>query len=278
MGLILIADDNPHAHRMGRQILSQEGHEVVTVPTGDEAMEYLGENRPQLILVDTRMPGPSGYEICRHVKNHGELNQIKVILLAGPLEPFDSEQASECGSDGVLHKPLDAFTLIDTVNSLIGKPEPPQEQAVEATEDAAAQEPPPQPPDDLDEIRSGMTAGGSEAPISPEDLEAAREAAAQTVAAVAELEPAPEPESAPDVDVDVAPEAAPEMAPEAAAVVTGDDPFADLVREALSPAESEARRKEAIRAAVAEVLNASIPTLIDTLTERVVERLDASDE
>jgi len=39
LSLILIDDDNPHAHRMGRQILSQEGHEVVTVSNGDEALQ-----------------------------------------------------------------------------------------------------------------------------------------------------------------------------------------------------------------------------------------------
>ena len=91
MGLILIADDNPHAHRMGRQILSQEGHDVVTVSSGDEAMDYLQENRPDLVMVDTRMPGPSGYEVCGKVKNDGRFGDLKVILLAGPLEPFDSD-------------------------------------------------------------------------------------------------------------------------------------------------------------------------------------------
>lgn len=284
MGLILIADDNPHAHRMGRQILSQEGHDVVTVATGDEAMEYLNENRPHLILVDTRMPGPSGYDICRHVKNHGELNTIKVILLAGPLEPFDSDQASDCGSDGVLHKPLDAFTLIDTVNSLIGKPAPPVEEPSDAPNVAAehdeetAPEPPREAPHDLDDIQAGLTVGGSEAPASPEELAAAQDAAAQTMAALAEMEPETEPaphEPEATAEEREAPQAAAREQPDE---YSGDDPFADLVREALSPAEYKARRREAVRTAVAEVLNASIPTLIDTLTERVVERLDASND
>jgi len=267
---------------MGRQILSQEGHDVVTVSTGDEAMDYLKENRPQLILVDTRMPGPSGYEISGHVKQDGELKSIKVILLAGPLEPFDSEQASECGSDGVLHKPLDAFTLIDTVNSLIGKPEPPVEEPDEAPDvaaDHAEEEPqtPAEPPPDLDEIRSGLTAGGSEAPMSPQEVAETREAAAQTMAALAEMEPEEKAAEAaePQASEDPAPSQESDDQPKAFA---GDDPFADLVREALSPAESEALRREAVRTAVAEVLNASIPTLIDTLTDRVVERLEASEE
>lgn len=120
MSLILIADDNPHAHRMGRQILSQEGHDVVTVSDGDEALHYLSEHRPDLVMVDTRMPGPNGFDICSHVKKQADLEGVKVVLLAGPLEPFDPAQAESAGSDAVLHKPLDAYSLIDTVNSLLG--------------------------------------------------------------------------------------------------------------------------------------------------------------
>jgi CheY-like chemotaxis protein len=106
---------------MGSQILSPEGHDVVTVSDGDEAMQYLGENRPDLVMVDTRMPGPSGFEICKHIKNNPRLGSVKVVLLAGPLEPFDTSEAQSAGPDGVLHKPLDAYTLIETVNSLLGK-------------------------------------------------------------------------------------------------------------------------------------------------------------
>ncbi len=248
MGLVLIADDNPHAHRMGRQILSQEGHDVVTVSSGDEAMDYLRENRPDLVMADTRMPGPSGYEVCSKVKEGGPLEGVKVVLLAGPLEPFDSDQAKECGSDAVLHKPLDAFTLIDTVNSLIGKPDPsavtePTEETGAKAEDGARA---PEPPADLDEIQAAGTWGGSEAPASPEDLDRARQEAAAAVATVSAVAD-PEPDS--------------------------DDPFADLVREALLPAESEVARRERVRGAVAEVIEAAIPTLIDTLTDRVMEGL-----
>jgi CheY-like chemotaxis protein len=120
VSLILIADDNPHAHRMGQQILSQEGHDVVTVSDGDEALQYLADHRPDLVMVDTRMPGPNGFDICSHVKKEAGLEGVKVVLLAGPLEPFDPAQAESAGSDAVLHKPLDAYSLIDTVNSLLG--------------------------------------------------------------------------------------------------------------------------------------------------------------
>ena len=106
---------------MGSQILSQEGHTVITVSDGDEAMLHLEQNVPDLVMVDTRMPGPSGFEICKHIKSQPKFGAVKVVLLAGPLEPFDTAEAESAGPDGVLHKPLDAYTLIDTVNSLLGQ-------------------------------------------------------------------------------------------------------------------------------------------------------------
>lgn len=138
MSLILIADDNPHAHRMGRQILNQEGYEVATTSDGDETLQYLTENQPDLVLADTRMPGPSGFEVCRRIKRHPKLSHVKVVLLAGPLEPFDPAQAESAGSDGVLHKPLDAYSLIDTVKSLIGEARPRSAVSVGDTEPAAS--------------------------------------------------------------------------------------------------------------------------------------------
>ena len=232
VSVILIADDNPHAHRMGGQILSQEGHDVVTVANGDEAMAYLSENRPDLVMADTRMPGPNGFELCRHVKSAESLAGVKVVLLAGPLEPFDPAQAESAGCDSVLHKPLDAYSLIETVNSLIGKPEP--------------------------------VGHDEETPVA--------EATAETADDASDESGAP---SSPDTGTEPAVAPAP-LSPVAMAM---DDPFAALVSEALgSGAPAAEDRERRVREAVSEVLEASLPALIDTLTARVLERLDADDD
>jgi CheY-like chemotaxis protein len=197
---------------MGRQILSQEGHEVVTVSNGDEALEYLAHNRPDLIMADTRMPGPNGYEVCREVKRSGRFPGVKVVLLAGPLEPFDPEQAESVGSDAVLHKPLDAYSLIETVNKLIGESD-----------------------------------GGVSMPPEPEvmDGELEERRPAKPIAAEATLEQ-----------------------------LVSDDPFQELVEQALGRVEPRVNREVQVRGAVLEVLEASLPTLVETITQRVLERLN----
>ena len=105
---------------MGSEILSAEGHEVVTVESGDKAVDYLNANRPDLILADTEMPGAGGYDLCGLVRSRPDLENVKVVLLQPPLEPYDERRAAEVGTDGVLHKPLDARALLDTVSSLLG--------------------------------------------------------------------------------------------------------------------------------------------------------------
>ena len=131
MSTILLADDNPHARRMGREILVEEGHQVVTVENGGKALAWLDSHRPDLVLADTEMPGASGYELCGFVRSQPGFGNVKVVLLHPPLARFDERLAAEVGSDGMLQKPLDAAALIDTVSSLLeanGAAQPPTEQ------------------------------------------------------------------------------------------------------------------------------------------------------
>ena len=119
MSSILFVDDNPHARRIGREVLGDEGHEVVVLSSGDEAVEYLSSHRPDLVFADTAAPGKSGFEICGLIRSDPRLSEIKVVLLQRPLEEFNSRLAEEVRSNAVLHKPLDAPMLLDAVGSLL---------------------------------------------------------------------------------------------------------------------------------------------------------------
>src|ERR1044072_3904999 len=68
MPRILLADDSPHAQRMGERILSEEGYEVVTVSDGDSALIRLEDVDPDVVLADAIMPKRSGYEICQFIR------------------------------------------------------------------------------------------------------------------------------------------------------------------------------------------------------------------
>ena len=119
MSRILLADDSPHAQRMGERILREEGFEVVSLTDGNAAMLRLADVDPDLILADVFLPGKSGFEICRHVKSQPRFKHVRVVLTAGLLEPFDEEEAKRAGCDGILKKPFEASKVVSTIDPLV---------------------------------------------------------------------------------------------------------------------------------------------------------------
>jgi CheY-like chemotaxis protein len=109
MSRILLADDSPHAQRMGERILRDEGHEVITVSDGLVAMLRLKDAQPDLVIADISMPEVTGYELCEYVKNNGGM---PVFLTAGAVESVDEAEVSRVRADGVLKKPFEATILL----------------------------------------------------------------------------------------------------------------------------------------------------------------------
>ncbi len=112
MSRILLADDSPHAQRMGERILRDEGHEVITVSDGAIAMLRLKDADPDFVIADISMPEVTGYQLCEYVKHHGGM---PVYLTAGAVEPIDEKEVDRVRADGILKKPFEATALIEAV-------------------------------------------------------------------------------------------------------------------------------------------------------------------
>lgn len=249
---------------MGSQILSQEGHEVITVSNGDQVLEFLGHHRPDVCIVDTRMPGPSGIELCRQIKADKSLKTIKVVLLAGPLEPFDPGEAESVGSDGVLHKPLDAFTLIETVNSLI------EEMKSEVLEnwnaDKAESQPEPRPAAPPPQNPTPPPPAATQ-PRSEEKGGIAARTMVSSDEGVSEARPAKSTRQTTKVA---------DTSNQPAAGVNGSLPadlvedFASIVDQALGTSEREEQLRARVEQTVNEVLSAAMPGIAERIIERVM--------
>ncbi len=112
MSRILLADDSPHAQRMGERILRDEGHEVITVSDGLVAMLRLKDAQPDIVIADVSMPEVSGYELCEYARGTG----IRAVFLtAGPVEPVDEAEVKRVGADGVLKKPFESTVLLTAI-------------------------------------------------------------------------------------------------------------------------------------------------------------------
>jgi CheY-like chemotaxis protein len=114
MNRVLLADDSPHAQRMGERILREEGFEVITVSDGDTAMLRLRDADPDVVVADISMPGASGYQLCEYVKTH--LPGVVVALTAGAMEPFDDAELARVRPDVTLKKPFEATLLLELAN------------------------------------------------------------------------------------------------------------------------------------------------------------------
>jgi len=78
---------------MGKKILSDAGYEVITVSNGSAALKKVNELLPDIVVLDVYMPGYSGLEVCKLLKENTQTAEIPILLTVGKLEPFKSEEA-----------------------------------------------------------------------------------------------------------------------------------------------------------------------------------------
>ncbi|HWQ54165.1 MAG TPA: response regulator [Bryobacteraceae bacterium] len=119
MSRILLADDSPHAQRMGERILTEEGFEVVTVSDGDSALVRLEDVDPDLVVADIVMPRRTGYEVCRYIKISPRHRHARVILTAGIQDAVDEAEVKRSNADGFIRKPFEASVLVGAVKPLL---------------------------------------------------------------------------------------------------------------------------------------------------------------
>ncbi len=125
MGIkILLADDSVTAQNMGKKILSEAGHEVVTVSNGAAAAKKIAEIKPELVLLDVFMPGYSGLELCEKLRSAAETSKIPVLLTVGRMEPYNAQDGARVKADGVIVKPFEATDLTAAVDRIAEKVKP----------------------------------------------------------------------------------------------------------------------------------------------------------
>jgi adenylate cyclase len=116
--LILIVDDLPQNVRLLDAVLSPKGFRVATASSGEEALDVLGEEHPDLVLLDILMPGMDGYEVCRRIREDPATAFLPVIMItaSGGEEKI---RAIEAGADDFVNKPFDQAELLARVRSLV---------------------------------------------------------------------------------------------------------------------------------------------------------------
>jgi DNA-binding response OmpR family regulator len=115
---ILVADDDPSVLDAVGSVLSDGGYEIETALDGAEALKSALDEPPALIVLDVKMPGLNGWEVCAIVRRQSHTREVPILFLTGRVEVRDQITAMQVGGSDHLRKPFDAEELLSKVRAL----------------------------------------------------------------------------------------------------------------------------------------------------------------
>jgi DNA-binding response OmpR family regulator len=122
---ILIVEDDPHIAFGLEEILRMEGFEVMSCSQGDEAVAAVQKNQPALIILDIMLPGMTGYEICKELRQKGF--DAPILMLTAKSQELDKVIGLELGADDYVTKPFGVRELTARVHALLRRGRAPAE-------------------------------------------------------------------------------------------------------------------------------------------------------
>jgi CheY-like chemotaxis protein len=116
---VLVVDDSWTDLTLIATPLRESGYEVITAVDGDEAVEKVLQERPQLVVLDVILPKQNGFQLCRRLKQMEQSRDIPIILISGKNTPLDKRWGIQQGAELYLTKPFNKEELIASVRSLV---------------------------------------------------------------------------------------------------------------------------------------------------------------
>lgn len=116
---ILVVDDSPEVLDVTRTVLNSDGYDVVAVPSGEEALERLGDEAFDLVLLDINMPGMDGWETLRLIRADDELYDLPVVLFSVKGEVQDKVMGLQEGAVEYITKPFIVDDLLNRVRAVV---------------------------------------------------------------------------------------------------------------------------------------------------------------
>jgi DNA-binding response OmpR family regulator len=120
---VLIVDDEPHIRLLMAQTLEEledEGVEVLIAENGEEAIETIQTEKPDLVFLDVMMPKMNGFDVCYAVKNNLDIKDVYIIMLTAKGQEFDKEKGQQAGADLYMTKPFDPDEVVEKSYEILG--------------------------------------------------------------------------------------------------------------------------------------------------------------
>ena len=120
---LLIVDDEAHIRMLLEQTLEEledEDVNFLTAENGEEALEIIQKENPQLVFLDVMMPKMNGMEVCRRVKKELGLDKVFIVLLTAKGQELDRQKGQEVGADLYMTKPFDPEAILKKAREVLG--------------------------------------------------------------------------------------------------------------------------------------------------------------
>ncbi|MDN3642261.1 response regulator [Lutimonas halocynthiae] len=119
---ILIVDDEAHIRMLIEQTLEDledEGVELLLAENGEQALELIQKEEPNLVFLDVMMPKMNGMEVCQKVKKELKLSHVYIILLTAKGQEVDRQKGLEMGADRYMTKPFDPDEMLSIAEEVL---------------------------------------------------------------------------------------------------------------------------------------------------------------
>jgi len=117
--IILVVDDEKDIVELVAYNLEREGYQIAKAYDGHQALRYIRENQPDLVILDLMLPGISGLEICRLIRKKPETEGLPIIMLTAKSDSVDKIMGLEIGADDYLTKPFNVRELLARVRAVL---------------------------------------------------------------------------------------------------------------------------------------------------------------
>lgn len=119
---ILIVEDNHLDSALFGALAESQGHDVVKVTSADEGLRLARADRPDLIIMDIRLPGMSGFDATRLLKSEDATRDIPVIVTSAYGPYADQDELHKCGCDAYMPTPIETSGFVELIETFLKKP------------------------------------------------------------------------------------------------------------------------------------------------------------
>jgi CheY-like chemotaxis protein len=119
---VLIVEDNHLDRALFSALIESQGHQVLKAANATDGLQLGRENKPDLIIMDVRLPDMSGFEATRTLKTEEATRDIPVIVTSAYGPYADNAELRECGCDAYMPTPIEITGFIDLIHSFLSRP------------------------------------------------------------------------------------------------------------------------------------------------------------